>query len=146
MSGNRYAGGQADDQHRYDDIIDLPHYVSATRPQMSVWDRSAQFSPFAALTGHGAAIDETARLTDERVELTDTVKQEIDNCLQYVRDHIGERPLVVITYFVEDHLKDGGAYLQTAGEVVKIEEYEGRMILSDGKSVSIKDIVGIQLQ
>ena len=86
-------------QNNYDDIIDLPHHVSATRPQMSMMDRAAQFSPFAALTGYDAAIKETARLTDQKIDLDDYEKEEINDKIQLITEHLGEDFEVVITYF-----------------------------------------------
>ena len=94
---------------KYDDIIDLPHHVSKVHPQMSIWDRSAQFAPFAALTGHDAAIKETARLTDERLELSDEVIMKLNDQLNMIRDNIGTEQEISITYFVPDEKKSGGA-------------------------------------
>ena len=86
----------------YEDIINLPHHVSATRPQMSMMDRAAQFSPFAALTGYDAAIKETARLTEQKIELDDYEKEEINDKIQLIAEHLGEDFEVVITYFQPD--------------------------------------------
>ncbi|MBQ7087765.1 MAG: hypothetical protein IJM96_09860, partial [Clostridia bacterium] len=84
---------------KYDDIINMPHRKSAKHPQMSMINRAAQFSPFAALTGHGEAIKETARLTDERVELDESVKAVIDERLQYIEENIKSKPTATVTYF-----------------------------------------------
>ena len=89
----------------YDDIINLPHHVSAARPQMSMMDRAAQFSPFAALTGYDAAIKETARLTDQKIELDDYEKEEINDKIQLIAEHLGEDFEIVITYFQPDGRK-----------------------------------------
>lgn len=132
------------DVHRYDDIMDLPHHVSPTRPQMSIWDRSAQFSPFAALTGHEEAIHETARLTEGRMELSETVKQEIDECLRRIKEQLAAKPVVTVTFYVEDMRKAGGSYVTVSGSVMKIEEYEGRILLENG-TVPIGDIVKIEM-
>ena len=124
-------------QNNYDDIIDLPHHVSATRPQMSMMDRAAQFSPFAALTGYDAAIKETARLTDQKIDLDDYEKEEINDKIQDFE--------VVITYFQPDSRKAGGAYVDAVGIVKKIDEYDRVIILQDGKKIPIDDILDIDM-
>lgn len=132
-------------QNNYDDIIDLPHHVSATRPQMSMIDRAAQFSPFAALTGYDAAIKETARLTDQKIDLDDYEKEEINDKIQLITEHLGEDFEVVITYFQPDSRKAGGAYVDAVGIVKKIDEYDRVIILQDGKKIPIDDILDIDM-
>lgn len=132
-------------QNNYDDIIDLPHHVSATRPQMSMMDRAAQFSPFAALTGYDAAIKETARLTDQKIDLDDYEKEEINDKIQLITEHFGEDFEVVITYFQPDSRKAGGAYVDAVGIVKKIDEYDRVIILQDGKKIPIDDILDIDM-
>lgn len=132
-------------QNNYDDIIDLPHHVSATRPQMSMMDRAAQFSPFAALTGYDAAIKETARLTDQKIDLNDYEKEEINDKIQLITEHLGEDFEVVITYFQPDSRKAGGAYVDAVGIVKKIDEYDRVIILQDGKKIPIDDILDIDM-
>ena len=94
---------------QYDDIINLPHHVSKTRPQMSMVDRAAQFSPFAALTGYDAAIKETGRLTDEKVNLSEEEKEALDRKQQILMEWLGDHPALTITFFVPDEKKSGGA-------------------------------------
>ena len=84
----------------YSDILDHPHYVSKTRPQMSELERAAQFSPFAALTGYDAAISETGRLTDEKIELGEETKAVLDMKQQYLLDMISDQPEITVTYFI----------------------------------------------
>lgn len=132
-------------QNNYDDKIDLPHHVSATRPQMSMMDRAAQFSPFAALTGYDAAIKETARLTDQKIDLDDYEKEEINDKIQLITEHLGEDFEVVITYFQPDSRKAGGAYVDAVGIVKKIDEYDRVIILQDGKKIPIDDILDIDM-
>ena len=132
-------------QNNYDDIIDLPHHVSATRPQMSMMDRAAQFSHFAALTGYDAAIKETARLTDQKIDLDDYEKEEINDKIQLITEHLGEDFEVVITYFQPDSRKAGGAYVDAVGIVKKIDEYDRVIILQDGKKIPIDDILDIDM-
>ena len=90
---------------QYDDIINLPHHVSKTRPQMSMVDRAAQFSPFAALTGYDAAIKETGRLTDEKVNLSEEEKEALDRKQQILMEWLGDHPALTITFFVPDEKK-----------------------------------------
>lgn len=130
--------------HTYDDIINLPHHQSTKHVHMSVADRAAQFSPFAALTGHDAAIKETARLTDRRIDLDEYGKNVIDEKLRILREHMGEPPTVNITYFVPDSRKAGGAYEQKCGEVKRIDEYGRSVIFADGTVIFIEDILDME--
>lgn len=107
---------------KYKDMLRLPHPVSSTHPRMSLQDRAAQFSPFAALTGYEDALKETARLTDHFVELDEDRKQEIDRQIGYLQQHMREELTVKITYFVPDTRKNGGAYNTLEGYVQKIDE------------------------
>lgn len=132
------------DEHKYDDIIHLPHPVSARHPQMPLYDRAAQFSPFAALTGHEAAIKETARLTEERVELDENRKEMLDERLQMIRENLSGKPEVTFTYFKPDERKSGGAYLTVTGRVKKIDGYEHRILLEDGTVIEIEELAGIE--
>lgn len=133
-----------ENDHCYDDIINLPHHVSDSRPQMSRASRAAQFSPFAALTGYDAAVNETARLTDERLEPDEDTKAKINLCLQIIIDHIDEHPTVSITYFKPDERKSGGAYITQNCVVRRIDEYERVVISIDGSKIPIDDIYGIE--
>lgn len=128
------------------DIIHLPHHVSATRPRMSAIDRAAQFSPFAALTGYGAVIKETARLTDERVELDESMKGALNDRLQIIADRMKEHPEIVITYFQPDTKKSGGAYVTAIGTAKKIDKYERLVVMTDGVVVPIDEIISIEGQ
>ena len=126
--------------HNYDDIIDLPHHVSTTRPRMSMIDRAAQFSPFAALTGYDAAIRETGRLTDERIELSEESRAALDRKQQILLDNLADHPEVSVTYFVPDERKSGGAYVTVTGRVRRIDEYRRRLLLMDGRNISLDEI------
>ena len=117
--------------HKYDDIIDLPHPVSAKRAHMSMIDRGAQFSPFAALTGFEAAISETARLTDAAVDLDESSKAALDEKIRILKEKLDTRPEVTVTYFVPDKRKAGGAYVSRTGNVKKIDIWEQVLILED---------------
>ena len=129
---------------KYDDIINLPHHVSATRPHMPMIDRAAQFMPFRALTGYEDAVRETARLTDEKIELTEDEKGILDMRLQKLADEISSQPKVTLTYFRPDKKKTGGAYLTVTGQLKKIDDYEGALILMGGERILIEDILEIQ--
>lgn len=135
--------GSINRTHKYDDIINLPHHVSATREKMPISDRAAQFSPFAALTGYDAAIKETARLTDERIELDESRKTILNEQLQIVMERIQERPEITVTYFLPDEKKVGGAYANVTGCIKKIDEYERTVIMIDGTKIPIDQIYEI---
>ena len=128
----------------YDDMIDLPHPTSKKHPRMSIRYRAAIFSPFAALSGHGAAIAETARLTDPRMELDDDTKAELDRRQAMLLEHIEEQPEVTVTWFQPDERKEGGAYLTVTGRLKKIDEAERTLTLLDGMSILLEDVVGIE--
>lgn len=130
--------------HKYDDIINLPHHVSKKHPQMSLHDRAAQFSPFAALTGHKAAINETARLTDEKQILSEDVIAKLNEQLNLIKENIGTNLIVTITYFVPDDRKSGGAYISNTGVVKKINEYNHTVILTDKTVIPIEQISEMQ--
>ena len=131
-----------DIRRKYGDIIDLPHYISKTRPQMSMVDRAAQFSPFSALTGYDAAVTETARLTDEQAELDEGRIAALDERLQGVRDRIvkGERPEITVTYFQPDEKKSGGSYVTVVGKVKRVDEYARVIEMMAGNRISIDRI------
>lgn len=126
---------------RYDDIINLPHHVSKTRTPMSMENRAAQFAPFAALTGHDAAIAETARLTSEKPELS---AEELDKLSRRLVYAIERDATIRINYFRPDSLKQGGSYCRTEGKVKKIDETDGMIILSDKQSIPLDCVMSIE--
>lgn len=128
----------------YNDIIYLPHHVSPTRPQMSMRDRAAQFSPFAALTGYDAAIRETARLTQERVELDEQELAVLDRKFQLLLEQLGRCPQVTITWFVPDELKQGGRYLTITDVVKKVDAAARFVLLQNAGRICMDDIVEIE--
>lgn len=128
----------------YSDILDHPHYVSKTRPQMPEIERAAQFSPFAALTGYDAAISETGRLTDEKIELGEGTKAVLDMKQQYLLDMISDQPEITVTYFIPDTKKSGGAYVSVTGNLKRIDEYERLMLLTTGEKIPLDDIMDIE--
>lgn len=130
----------------YDDIINLPHYVSKKRPQMSMEDRAAQFSPFAALVGYEDGIEETNRQVEQFAELDENYLQELDEKLQYIQTHMFEQLLVEITFFVPDEVKSGGAYKSMRGNVIKIDKDKQLIIFSDKRTVPLNVITAICIE
>lgn len=129
----------------YDDIIHLPHHRSKKHAPMPLIDRAAQFSPFAALTGHEAAIKETERLTDRKIELDEYEIAVLDDRLQKIKEQLKVYPEVTLTYFQPDIRKDGGEYVTVTERVKKIDEYAKAMIMEDGTRIQIEDIIEIVL-
>lgn len=125
---------------KYKDIIDLPHHVSDVHPQMSMINRAAQFSPFAALTGYDDAIEETARLTDSRIELTEAEEDVISGKL----GRLQHGDTVELTWFVLDKRKAGGRYNAERVVIKQVVVAEGKVNLVDGRSVDIKDIIDVE--
>ena len=128
----------------YDDIINLPHPTSTKHPRMPISDRAAIFSPFAALTGHAAAIQETARLTDQRIELDEDTKAELDRKQKILIDHIADQPEVTITWFCPDEKKSGGAYVVSMGRLKKVDDVAGTLKLADETTIPLNEIVDLQ--
>ena len=129
--------------NKYDDIINLTHHVSKKHPQMSEEARAAQFAPFAALTGYGDAVAETARITNKRIELTDEMKVIINDKLNVIDSNIIKRPQATFTYFVADKTKDGGTYETLTGNVRKIDLVNDIITLTNKKKINISDLLGI---
>ena len=130
---------------QYDDIIRLPHPDSPKHPRMSLYDRAAQFSPFAALTGHSAAIAETGRLTDRRVELDEYEMTRVDAELQHLQELLPGRPTASITHFVPDERKNGGSYQTVTGEVKRIDAINGVIQMADRQLIPIADVFSIEI-
>lgn len=128
----------------YGDIIDLPHHVSRKRARMPLETRAAQFLPFAALTGYDAAVEETARLTDARMELDESRKSELNEKMLLLQECLAQRPAVRVTFFQKDERKEGGAYITLAGTVKKIDQYENVLILTDGTRIRIEDVAELE--
>mgnify|MGYP003528623801 FL=1 len=129
---------------KYADIIDLPHHQSDTRPKMSNYDRAAQFSPFAALTGHADSIKETARLTDEYSEPSEEMKAIMNEKILFLMEQLENQPEITITFFKPDEKKQGGAYITITGVVKKIKTYERQIQMTTGDLIPIDMIFGIE--
>lgn len=134
---------------RYDDIIDLPYKKSKRHAHMSMHDRAAQFAPFAALTGYGEAVEETARFTEAKIELAEDRIAEINEVLTKLKKTL-DKPLgkveVELDFFVQDKLKQGGKYLLYKGTVDKLDEHKKRLRLGTGIWINIEDIFDIKLK
>lgn len=127
----------------YSDIIRLPHHVSKVHAKMSISDRAAQFSPFAALTGHDQAIKETARLVEQKLDLDEDQKLDINTKLNYIKENLSLLPEVTILYFQQDLKKAGGSYISVHDRIIKIDEYQHIVVLKSGLKIRFDDIYDI---
>lgn len=127
----------------YDDIINLSRPQYHDLPPMSIHDRAAQFSPFAALVGYDAAVEETARLTDSRREMEEDEINELNRQLSELNKRLSERPRIRVTYFIRDRKKEGGRYASKIGNARTIDQSENRIIFTDGESVPVKDMYSV---
>lgn len=127
----------------YDNMLHLPRHVSTGHPQMSIANRAAQFTPFGALTGYDAAIKETARLTDTRIELAESAIDKLDLKLSLLSARVEDHPEVIVTYYQPDAKKEGGAYMTVTGEIKKIDDYERQIVLRSGPRIPIEDLLDV---
>ncbi len=128
---------------KYEKIISLPHHVSEKRAPMSRLDRAAQFAPYSALSGYEDAVEETARLTEHKIDLEDDEKERINSALvSLLSEPMGTK--AKITYFRPDKKKIGGAYLTVTDEIGRIDENERKIILLGGKEIHFEDIIELQ--
>ena len=127
----------------YDDIIGLPHHTSAKHPRMSILDRAAQFAPFSALSGYGVALAETARLTEQRINLTEEELLELDHKQQILMANIDKQPEITVTWFCPDERKEGGEDITTTGSLRRIDEVRRVVVLVDGTEISMDDIYSL---
>lgn len=133
------------EQWKYEDMLYMPHRVSSTRPQMDISVRAAQFSPFAALTGYEAAIEETRRLTEDFVELDEGRKEELNKKLQVLMEQAEESQKAVITYFKPDMRKEGGEYVEVIGKLKKVNFYEQCLVMEDETIIPLSHIYEIEI-
>lgn len=129
--------------NNYDDIINFPCWNPMTHSRMSIESRSAQFAPFAALTGYDDAVKETARLTDRKIEIDEGLKQVLNKKLQYILENSDKNSVVEITYFLPDDKKNGGRYVNKTGQIKKIDNIEGYIIFKDKEKIKIDDLINI---
>ena len=130
---------------KYDDIINLPHYEPKYHPRMSKYKRSAQFAPFAALVGYDEQVKECSRLTDERLEIDDELKEKINYKLNKINELIKNNPVVEITYFIPDVKKDGGKYITEKGNVKRIDYINRFIKFTDNKKIILDDVIDIKI-
>lgn len=132
------------ESHAYDDILSLPHHQSAVRAHMSLHDRAAQFSPFAALTGYAEAVEESARCTQGRAEIEEERAARLDAQLHRIMEQISSCPRVELLCFQPDERKPGGAYVTVTGRVRRVDPQRRLVLLTDGRRISFRDIYEIQ--
>ena len=128
---------------KYDDIIGMPHHTSPRHPRKSMRDRAAQFAPFSALTGYGDVVDETARLTDGRIVLTEDAKALLDFKQRLLQERIDTKPEITVTYFVKDARKSGGSYQTVRGRLLRIDDVERTLLLEGGRRINAQDVIDI---
>ena len=128
----------------YEDIVNLPRHISKVHPQATMADRAARFSPFAAISGYEDMVKEAARVTEERIDITDATKELLNEKLNMIIEFLDEEPEVTITYFEPDKKKDGGAYISITGTVKRIDEYERIVLMSDDKKIRIDEIYALE--
>ena len=131
-------------RNRYDNIIHMPPPASAKHLRMPICDRAAIFSPFAALAGHSAAIAETARLTDRRIELDEDRKAVLDGKQRILEEVMGQQPEVTVIWFQPDARKDGGSYVTVTGNLKRMDAAERVMTLTDGTRIPLDDVIDIE--
>ena len=129
---------------KYDDIIDLPHHTSENRQHITMEMRAAQFSPFAALTGLDDELAETARITEGFRELSEDERDVIDGKMNILRAELSSRPEYSFTFFVPDENKNGGKYETVSGRVKKIEDVTRKIVLTDGRRISVDMLTGME--
>ena len=130
---------------KYDDIIDLPHPTSKKHPRMSRQNRAAQFSSFVALTGYDAAIRETARITEDRRELSEDAAVELNYKISLLQQEQAGMKKIKVIYFRQDTTKDGGAYREEDGDFKRINSNEGILELTNGIQIPLEDIFKIEI-
>ena len=131
-------------QDSYNDIINLPHHVSQNHRPMPIESRAAQFAPFAALTGYSDEVKEKARLTEQKIEIDDELKEILDCKLKIISDNIKLNPEISLTYFIKDNKKIGGKYVTVTGKIKKIDMIKQYIVLIDNKKILISDIIDIK--
>ena len=124
-------GKDPDPREVYADIIGHPHWESPVHPPMSLYDRAAQFAPFAALTGYEDMIDEEARQADNKIELSEEELEGLNRELGQIDEEIrqGNPPVITVTYFIPDPLKAGGIYETVTEKVRRVDPAAGTIRL-----------------
>lgn len=132
------------DEHKYDDIINLEHHVSTKHSRMSLENRSAQFAPFSALTGYEEAVTEEARVTESRIDIDEEAKIEVNEKLNYIMKHLDKNIIVSVTYFEKDKKKQGGSYKTIKGIIKKIDDSRKTIEMQTGEIIKIEELKKIE--
>lgn len=132
------------DEHKYDDIINLEHHVSTKHSRMSLENRSAQFAPFSALTGYEEAVTEEARITESRIDIDEEAKIEVNEKLNYIMKHLDKNIIVSVTYFEKDKKKHGGSYKTIKGIIKKIDDFRKTIEMQTGEIIKIEELKKIE--
>lgn len=132
--------------NKYENIINLQHYEFKNHKRMSMESRAAQFSPFAALTGYSESVKETARLTKEKIILSEDMKSKLNMKFQMVEEHIKDQPEISVLYFVKDKIKSGGEYKEYIGKVRRIDIIEKKIVFVDKTTIPLIDILNIKAE
>lgn len=132
------------DEHKYDDIINLEHHVSTKHSRMSLENRSAQFAPFSALTGYEEAVKEEARVTESRIDIDEEAKIEVNEKLNYIMKHLDKNIIVSVTYFEKDKKKQGGSYKTIKGIIKKIDDFRKTIEMQTGEIIKIEELKKIE--
>ena len=132
------------DEHKYDDIINLEHHVSTKHSRMSLENRSAQFAPFSALTGYEEAVTEEARITESRIDIDEEAKMEVNEKLNYIMKHLDKNIIVSVTYFEKDKKKQGGSYKTIKGIIKKIDDFRKTIEMQTGEIIKIEELKKIE--
>ena len=132
------------DEHKYDDIINLEHHVSTKHSRMSLENRSAQFAPFSALTGYEEAVKEEARVTESRIDIDEKAKIEVNEKLNYIMKHLDKNIIVSVTYFEKDKKKQGGSYKTIKGIIKKIDDSRKTIKMQTGEIIKIEELKKIE--
>lgn len=128
---------------KYDDIIKLDHPISKNRRPMSIYDRSAQFAPFAALTGYDESIEEASRIVENKITLGIDKTNEINEKLTFLASQLINKPQISITYFKKDRLKEGGKYISITGIISKIDTTNRKILVNKTEKIDLDDIIDI---
>ena len=134
------------ENNKYEDIINLPHHVSTRHPQMTLEERSAQFAPFAALTGFEDCVEETARLTDEKIDISEDANELLNEKIKNIIKKIEKNPIIKLTYFIPDNRKSGGKYVTMEEKIKKIDEINQELIFINGTKIKLYNVIDIELK
>ena len=128
----------------YDDIIGLEHF-DPKHKRMSIYERAAQFAPFAALSGYEDDIKETARRTNKRIECSEEVYEELNRNIQYLLSILDSKPLIEIVYFVPDKKKEGGEYIIKQGNIKRIDLVNQILKFNDNEVIDLNEVIMIKV-